>query len=87
LEGIHQAKALFPDWGDHSSSAWQWLIGASGGSARPVYALNRLSIGAGWGAIFCSLAAGAGRRAGNTGRGGSHDTGTATVRSTPIDSG
>lgn len=86
LIAIHQAKALFPQHGDHSLPPYRWLIGAAG-AERPVYTLNRLSIDRGWGAVFCSLAVGAGRRAKTAGRSGSHDTRTAGNPTALVDSG
>lgn len=87
LAGIHRTKALFPDWGNHGLPAWQWLIDAAGGTAHPVYRLNRLSVAAGWGAVFCALAADAGRRTTKAGTGGSHDISSARMPVQPIDSG
>lgn len=87
LAGIHQAKALFPSRGNHRLPPWQWLIDAAGGSAHPVYRLNRLGIAAGWGAVFCALAPGAGRRITKAGTGRSHDFTSAGKPVHPIDSG
>jgi hypothetical protein len=87
LVGIHRAKALFPDRGDHRLSPWKWLIDVAESSAHPVYRLNRLSIAAGWGAVFCSLTAVAGRRADIQGMVGSHEIPTAASPIRPIDSG
>lgn len=87
LAGIHRAKALFLEWGDHRLPPWQWLIDAAERSAHPVYRLNRLSIAAGWGAIFCALASGAGLRTTKAGAGSSHDIASARMPGQPIDSG
>ena len=87
LAGIHQAKALFLSRGDHRLPPWQWLIDAAGGFAHPVYRINRLSIDAGWGAVFCALAPGAGGRTTKAGTGGSHDLASAGIPVQPIDSG
>ena len=87
LAGIHRAKALFPDRGDHSLALWQWLLDAAGGVTRPAYRLNTLSIAAGWGAVFCSLTPGAGRRDTKSGTGSSHDISSARMPGQPIDSG
>lgn len=87
LVGIHQAKALFPSRGDHGLPPWQWLIDAAGGSAHPVSRINRLSIAAGWGAVFCALAPGGGGRTTKAGTGGSHDCASAGIPVYPIDSG
>ena len=87
LAGIHRAKALFLARGDHGLAPWDWLIDAAGGSAHPVYRLNRLSIASGWGAVFCALASGAGRRNTKAGTGSSHDIASARMPVQPIDSG
>lgn len=87
LTGIHKAKALFPDRGDHTLSAWQWLIDVAEGSAHPVYRLNTLSTVAGWGAIFCALAAEAGRRSSKAGPGISHNIASARMSGQSVDSG
>ncbi|TVR75475.1 MAG: hypothetical protein EA427_00190 [Spirochaetaceae bacterium] len=87
LAGVHRAKALFLDRGDHRLTPWQWLIDMGDGSARPVYRLNRLSTIAGWGAVFCALAPDAGRRNTKAGGGSSHDIPSARMPRQPIDSG
>jgi hypothetical protein len=86
LTGIHQAKALFPDRGDHRVPPWQWLIEVAG-STRPAYTINRMSIAAGWGAVFCALSSGTGCHDRRTGTGGSHDRPSAGTEPQPIDSG
>lgn len=87
IRGIHQAKALFPDLGDHRLHTWDWLIHATGETTQPVFRLNTLSIAAGWGAVFCALTPVSGYRNGKSGRGVSHDRTTARRPEGPIDSG
>ena len=87
LTGIHRAKALLPGVGDHHLPAWQWLIEAAGTGDHPAYTLNTLSIAAGWGAVFCSLTPGAGRRTTKAGTSRSHDISSARMPGQPIDSG
>ncbi|SIR02892.1 hypothetical protein SAMN05920897_12613, partial [Alkalispirochaeta americana] len=88
LAGIHRAKALFLARGDHGLPPWRWLIDAAGGgSTHPVYRINRLSIAAGWGAVFCALDPGAGQRDSKAGAGSSHDISSARMPGQPIDSG
>jgi hypothetical protein len=87
VAGIHRAKALFLDRGDHRLSPWQWLNDVAERSGHPVYRLNRLSIAAGWGAVFCALAPGTGRRCIKAGTGNSHDIPSARMPGQPIDSG
>ena len=87
VKAIRQAKALFPQEGDHSLPHWQWPQSVTGGKFHPVYRLNSISIAAGWGAIFCALAAGAGGRTSRSGTAGSHDRHSARMEVKPIDSG
>jgi len=87
LAGIRQAKVLFPDRGDHRLHGWKWLLDAAGSVPRPVYRLNTLGIAAGWGAVFCALAPGAGRHTTKAGIGSSHDIASAIPTVVPIDSG
>ncbi|TVR74018.1 MAG: hypothetical protein EA427_01560 [Spirochaetaceae bacterium] len=87
LAAIHRAKALFLDRGDHRLTPWDWLIDVAERSAHPVYRLNRLSIVAGWGAVLCALAPGAGRRNTKAGTASSHDIPSARMAVPPIDSG
>jgi hypothetical protein len=87
LTGIHRAKALFLHQAGHRMSPWEWLIDAVGRSAHPVHRLNTLSIAAGWGAVFCALAPGAGRRTTKAGTSVSHDISSARMPRQRIDSG
>lgn len=87
IRGIHQAKALFPDLGDHRLHTWDWLLHATGEATHPVYRLNTLSIAAGWGAVFCALTPVSRYWNRKPGRGFSHKKASARLPATPIDSG
>ena len=87
LSAIQRGKALFFNSGDHKLSAYEWLIDVTGRSVHPVYRLNRLSIAAGWGAVFCALTPGAGRRNWKAGTGSSHNKPSARIVGEFIDSG
>jgi len=87
IRGIHQAKALFPELGDHRLHTWNWLLHATDGSRHPVYRLNTLSIAAGRGAVFCALTPVTIYRNRKPGSGFSHEKASARLLAAPIDSG
>jgi hypothetical protein len=87
VAGVHQARALFPERESHGPGPWRRLIDMSGTHLRPIFELNRSSIAAGWGAVFCSLTLGAGRRLEKPGRRSSHNKHSARSRKGFIDSG
>ena len=74
---IHRAKALFPDLAPQVGEAYRWVKDATGGHNRPIIVLNARSIALGYGAVFCSLAVGAGRRMHSSGIRCSHDNASA----------
>jgi hypothetical protein len=74
---IHRAKALFTDLVPQVGEVYRWLREATGGHNRPIIVLNARSIACGYGAMFCSLAVGAGRRTRISGIATSHDNASA----------
>lgn len=85
--GIHRAKALFTHLVPQVGEAYRWLKEATGGHNRPIIVLNARSIALGFGAVFCSLAVGAGRRTRNSGIRVSHDSTSAAVAPALLHSG
>ena len=63
IAAIQRAKALFGDLAPGVGEVYRWLVAAAGasGETRSVVTLNAMSIAAGYGAVFCSLAPQAGR--------------------------
>jgi hypothetical protein len=57
---IHRAKALFGALASQIGEPYRWLREVTAGDLHPVRTLNQRSIFLGYGAIFCSLAGGAG---------------------------
>jgi hypothetical protein len=84
---IHRAKALFGDLACEIGEAYRWLQEATAGDSRPIVVLNRRSIALGYGAVFCSLAVGAGRRRSISGIRASHENASAGIGVPPIHSG
>ena len=76
---IHRAKALFGDLASHIGEAYRWLKEATADDLRPIVLLNRRSIALGYGAVFCSLAGGVGRRMHISGIRSSHDNASAGI--------
>lgn len=74
---IHRAKALFGSLASQIGEPYRWLLAATAGDSRPVVMLNRRTIASGYGAVFCCLAVGAGRRSRSSGIKISHDNATA----------
>jgi hypothetical protein len=74
---IHRAKALFGDLAVQIGEVYHWLKEATAGDPRPIVVLNRRSIALGYGAVFCSLAVGAGRQTHISGIRSSHDNASA----------
>ncbi len=84
---IHRAKALFCELAVPIGEAYRWLKEATVGDPRPIVLLNRRSIALGYGAVFCSLARGAGRRGRISGIRSSHDNASAGIGPPLIHSG
>lgn len=80
---IHRAKALFSTLVTHIGEPYRWLQEVTAGDPHPVGVLNRRSISLGYGAIFCALAGGAGRRMHSSGIRSSHDN-ASVVRGRPL---
>jgi hypothetical protein len=87
ITAIHQARALFAGLAPKVEGVYRWLTAATAGNVHPVVYLNRLSIAAGYGAVFCSLAPEAGRRRKNSGIRVSHDNASAAGRQALLYSG
>jgi hypothetical protein len=87
LAAIHRAKALFADLAPRVGGVYRWLIAAAAEEPRPLVTLNGKSIAAGYGAVFCSLAPGTGRRRKSSGITISHNSATAAERSGFLHSG
>lgn len=84
---IHRAKALFCDLASQIGEAYRWLKEATAGDPRPIIGLNARSIALGYGAVFCSLAVGAGWRTRISGIRSSHDNTSAGIGMPFIHSG
>jgi hypothetical protein len=84
---IHRAKALFWDLASQIGETYRWLKEATAGDPRPIIGLNVRSIALGYGAVFCSLAVGAGRRTRISGIRFSHDNASAGIGAPLINSG
>lgn len=84
---IHRAKALLGDLASDIGEAYRWLKEATAGDPRPITMLNARSISLGYGAVFCSLAVGAGQRRGISGIRSSHDNASAGIGMPLIHSG
>lgn len=84
---IHQAKALFSDLASEIGEAYRWVKEATAGDPRPIICLNARSIALGYGAVFCSLAIGAGRQTRISGIRFSHDNASAGFGAPLIHSG
>jgi len=84
---IQRAKVLFGDLAVQIGEVYHWLKEATAGDPRPIIVLNACSIALGYGAVFCSLAVGAGRRRRNSGIRFSHDNTSAGIGTPLIHSG
>ena len=84
---IHQAKALFGDSAPLIGQPYGWLKEATAADPRPIFTVNTWSVAGGYGAVFCSLAAGAGRRTRSSGIGFSHDSTSVGVAAPVLHSG
>ena len=87
IAAIQQAKALFADLAPQVGGAYRWLAAATGGRLHPLVLLNRISIAAGCGAVFCSLAREAGRGPQSSGIKLSHNNASPDRRSAFLHSG
>jgi len=84
---IHRAKALFDDLVSQIGEAYRWLQETTAGDPRPIVLLNRRSTALGYGAVFCSLPRGTGRRRHISGIRFSHDNTSAGIGAPLIHSG
>jgi len=80
ITAIHRAKALFAAVAPKVGGVYRWLISATADETRRLVTLNRKSIAAGYGAVFCSLAPRAGRQRKSSGIAISHDNASAAGR-------
>lgn len=87
ITAIKRAKALFADRAVQVGEVYCWLVAAASDEVRPLATLNAMSIAAGYGAVFCSLAARAGRRRESSGIAISHNSASAGRRSRFLHSG
>jgi len=87
ITAIQRAKALLTDLAPEVGGAYRWLAAATAGHALPLVVLNRMSVAAGFGAVCCSLAAGAGRRRESSGIKVSHNSASTAGRTAFLHSG
>jgi len=87
IAAIHRAKALFADLAPRVGGVYRWLIAAAVEETRPLVTLNAKSIAAGYGAVFCALAPGAGRRRKSSGVAISHNSASAAGEEAFLHSG
>ena len=87
MTAIHRARALFAGLAPEVAGVYRWLAAATAGHPHPLVTLNGMSIVAGYGAMFCSLVAGAGRRRKSSGITVSHNKASAAERKAFLHSG
>lgn len=87
ITAIHRARALFADLAPEVAGVYRWLAATTAGHPHPLFVLNNMSSAAGFGAVFCSLVAGAGRRRKSSGIEFSHNSAPAAERKAFLHSG